>query len=469
MSLIHAVFGSIIGLMGLAILPTVVRGTDYGRSVGNWFANVASEALGRGAIGVESEHEMKLRKLSWEESYRAEKVGEKLITPVKGTVNRWGKRPFTFVDEVKGVTFDLRDVAFGAVEHNAREAGQMVYTSMDTQDGQIRSISHSYRAVLGLEGGHPLDMDLDESVRPLVDGSEDALAWKRTWEGVKRMFALYGEPISMWRLMLPILSTIGGLVLGAYVFGPGSLPGGETNVDSTISFGAFMLIAAPTLSKRVKKVLGVLLVGGIVTVCAMTMGIVPTIWFVGGIVVGGFVPWFISVFIVSALPARICEPVAEAWMKFGLSSFKDPLIWQQDGEFSLEERDEKVSGEKQTYRFCKEYVEFGTATDSEQFGEAGYTAREADAIQSGELDRANHTGAIPHIPENDESTYVATARWMGRFKNSSTGQKQDKAQAEATKEFAGGMSNIDDGTLLKYSLLGFGVTLGLTFLIWGMA
>lgn len=428
-------FGVLGGIVLLLLLPLLARqtetipGADW---IGNAYAAIAMQTLGSPSISVSPNMDFSLRKRGFSQQYSSEyvkKSGKILrVTPVEDTVHRWGSKPFTFVDEKFGNTFDLRDVVFGRVEHELRKDGEMVYEESLYENGRVVDRMTFVRAFLDVGSGtQTVDIDLKQSIDPITDGWEDSQAWSRVREGVRRMFLEQGKGMGLMRIIFVTMSPIAGVMAGFYLFGPGALPGatGGTTIGVGSSlFGLFGLgsddddeeegedesetnqkresfvdgvkqgaAASVRWSKRggfasieIVKTAG----GWLRSVDAVTykraalavsvLGILLAAFFVSPIGAVAFVAAAVTVpatiiigssRVLAAFPAKLCEPVAELWMQLGLMAFDEPVIHQDHGEFGVIEGSSISDEISNQYRFCKHWVGFALDVDPKAFGRAG--------------------------------------------------------------------------------------------------
>jgi hypothetical protein len=418
----------------------------------------------------------------------------------------------------------------------------MTYSEHLYENGELVDAMTFVRAFLDVGSGTQIvDMDLKQSINPITDGSEDAQAWARLREGVRRMFLEQGKAMGLMRIIWLTLSPVAGMMAAFYLFGPGSLPGaaGGTTVGVGASlFGLFgigddddsedgdadgddqpgrarrlgswmresarlaalaalgavgwvwerlLSVDAVTYKRAalITALLGSIALGLVVS----TVGVIVFLIALAGIV---FVIALGSGVVLPALPATISEPVAELWMQIGLMAFDKPTIYQDHGQFCVVEADDIDAADDHEYRFCKHWVRFALEVDPDAYGRAGCDAadlvdyRSSTTIPDGGVEissklptgweptnhitNADHRGLVPSKKTADDritTTWVRTDRWLGRFADSATGTICERAQEEATKEFAGSERPISDIQLIKYSL---GLVLGgliFGFVIWG--
>jgi hypothetical protein len=498
--------GILLGLTVLVLGPPLLQPTRFGMWLANAYAAIAMQTLGRPSISVGANTDLSLRKRSFDDTYDAETLTiggeEKKITMTSGTTLRWGNRSFTFVEEKFGSTFDLRDVAFGRAFMELVRDGSFAYDEyLRDDDGKIIGVRGYVRAFLEPAEG-PYKMDLGESVRPMIDGNEDATAWNRVYEGVRRMFIPYQDAMPVMKLALPGVMLFAGVMGGYYLFGPGQLPGGTAT--RTVGVGAGSVLpwlswggsdgddsshAALDWFREWRGVLGAgLMVAGGLLFAFQAAPATTAIVVVGvaGTVVASALG---SASVISLLPARLSEPFAEAWMTVGLKGVDDPIITQDDNN-CIRVDDGDDDGPR--YRLCKSFVGFDLDVSPAAFGRAGATGKElakfeaamtdggeadlpADLVATKQITNADHTGLVPNVDpmadswsERRQKTFVRTDRWLSRFTDAATGKICERAQQEATKEFADGKPEISDRRLIMLSIgAGVGGLLG-SFVLWGL-
>lgn len=526
--------GILVGLVAILAAPAVLSRTSHGSTVGNWFATVAMQTLTRPSISISPATDFALRRRSFDEDYGHESISAsgktKRVTKIPGSIQRWGGRPFTFVDERFGNTFDLRDVLIGSVEHEHKKDGDMFYQEYEYgAEGSLVNLRTYVRAFFELDEPEPLNMDLGESIHPITDGSEDASAWERVYEGVKRMFSPYQDPVGILKLMLPMLALVGGFFAGFYLFGPGMLPG-EQSSGRPVAVGASLLLLGGS-ADRVREIAGAVwsllraaggrvikataaagratwsflrsvpryrwlqLAGGIVSlsILAGALLIAPTatvILLVATVTTVLLIPLG-SATIISALPAALAEPIAEMWMTLGLKGFSDPIVHQlKNGSVRVDEAaDLGYDDDGPRYRFCKAWVGFITDADAEAFGTAAVTGSKLSQFRStavpdgGEtlpddveptdrISNADHSGFLPTFDALDRRrrnhTFVRTDRWLGRFADASTGSMTERAQQQGTKDFAGGEPAFSDRQIMLFSFVAMALGLVVSLGLWGL-
>jgi hypothetical protein len=510
--------GALLGVVILLMAPSLAAQTRFNEWAGNAYATIAMQTLRRPAIAVSENTEFSLRRRLYDADYRAEKVDDgsdttAYIAKISDTVQRWGQRPFTFVDEKFGITFDLRDVAVGRQVVEYDRDGEMVVSD------RPNSYTTLVRAFIELRERKALKMDLGESVHPITDGSEDAHAWDRVYEAVKRMFLPYQDPVGVLKLALPMLAVVGGFLAGFYFFGPGRLPG-ESGTSQPIGVGATLLLLAAgggrgdgddesdqppsrteRLIQRVRAVesrtwkqlgLSVAIAAAVVTpLVIFQLAFVVFVAAAVGVVV--LLPLMSST-LLSVLPATLAESIAETWMTLGLKAFDDPIIRQTEtSEFGINEAttlQPEFRDTGQRYRFCKSYVGFTCDVTPDTFGPAGVHGtkigeyRPTDVITDGgdlapdgyeptsKISNGGHNGFVPTFEAVDsyrrQATFVRSDRWLARFRDAATGKMAERAQQEATKEFAGGEPPFSDRQIMLFSLAGLAGGMIFSFILWGL-
>jgi len=505
-------FAVMTGFLLLLITPALLGslGTGPAGRVGNIYAAIAMQTLNRASISVSPNADFTLRRRGYDPDYSADWVDvdgqKKRITKISNSVHRWGSRPFTFVDEYLGVSFDLRDVLVASVEHEHKLDGDMTAVEYQYEEGEngdpVLVGANSYvRALLNV--GHEqraLSMDLSQSVNAITDGAEDASMWDRVYEGVKRMFLPYQQSTGFMKLLLPVIGLVGSLFAGFYLFGPGVLPGATGGGRALPVGSTLLLLLTPTdVRERARDnwkaiVASVALL--LVVIMAALLGILSMLLVFAVVVVLTVVLLPLgSATVISALPAKLAEPIAEAWMTLGLKAFEDPIIRQtKDAKFRVDEADElglDESGDR--YRMCKAWVGFTCDVDPDAFGSAAvkgsqiyrYRSSSELATDGGEMlpdgfeptdaiTNADHMGFIPthdelqSSPEKKKATWVRSDRWLRRFANASTGKIAERAQQEATKEFADGAAQFSDRAIIVMTMVATVFGLGSSVLLWGL-
>jgi len=520
--------GVLLGLVVLLAAPPLLKSSERGTTIGNIYAAVAMQTLGSPAISVSSNTKLRLKRRYFDEQYDSEKVtaGDvaRRITKTPGSIGRWGRRAFTFVDEKYGSTFSLRDVLVGYREHELRKDGQMVYQDYHYDDqGRLTGLSTYVRAFFEFAGRRALSMDLSESIHPITDGAEDATAWDRVHEGVKRMFLPYQQSTGVLKLALPMLAVIGGFLAGFYFFGPGQLPG--EGGSQPIGVGATLLLLAAgggdpaeetkdaadeedveqqpsqiercvgwiqSVDTKVWIALGICVFVVATVVPALMIAPAATIAFIVALGATILLLPLGSATVISALPGALAEPIAEGWMTIGLKGFRDPVIQEtESGEYQISECETLPGvGASPRYRFCKAWVGFTCDVSPESFGEGAIRGVDmshfrTEAVTDGgetslpsalepteALVNGGHEGVVPSFEamnaERGSHVFVRTDRWLSRFAEASTGRMTERAQREATKEFAGGEAPFSDRQIMIFGIVGLAVGLGLSFLLWGL-
>jgi len=532
--------GVLFGVVLLLLVPPLVNALDWlpgASSIGNAYVSVAMRTLSQPAISVSNTTSFSLRKRGYDSTYDAETIssgGQSMkLKQIPKSVVRWGGRPFTFVDETFGVCFDLRDVAVGRREHELRQDGQMTFENRIY--GQQDNVLDAYTFVRGffdLDAGHQtLDMDLDDSLHPIVDGSEDAGQWERVREGVRRMF-LSNSKLGLIRIAMPFLGFVAGMMAAFYLFGPGQMPGGGSSVsvgallpfalgggddgdddeddESRIDFeelaatasqwlrqagesakaagGATVSFLQSVSATTYKRLAAALVVVVAVVVAVLVAGVVPVavLGITAGVVAVG-VPLASGV-VGGILPRMLCEPIAETWTNIGLMAFDDPIISQEAEQVVVVEAEETDSDSGERYRMCKQWVGFALHVDADAMGHAGNDRvdlsdyRGTGALPDGGdmqlptgweptevITRADHNGLVPTTSEADSSTvYIRSDLWLSQTADVATGAIAARSHRESLKEFADGRGFWTDGRIMQL-FIGLGI-LGLAFgfMIWGL-
>jgi len=198
--------------------------------------------------------------------------------------------------------------------------------------------------------------------------------------------------------------------------------------------------------------------------------------------------------LLSVLPATLAESIAETWMTLGLKAFDDPIIRQTEtSEFGINEAttlQPEFRDTGQRYRFCKSYVGFTCDVTPDTFGPAGVHGtkigeyRPTDVITDGgdlapdgyeptsKISNGGHNGFVPTFEAVDsyrrQATFVRSDRWLARFRDAATGKMAERAQQEATKEFAGGEPPFSDRQIMLFSLAGLAGGMIFSFILWGL-
>lgn len=526
--------GVLLGLLALLLSAPASKPTRFASWIGNAFGAVAMQTLDRPAISWSTTAMPTLRKRAFDSEANHEYIvidgDRKPLRSVRETTLRWGKRPFTFIDEKKGVTFDLRDVAFGRAYVERKRDSDFSFAAYRTERDETGServvgVDTYVRAFLEAAPG-PYAMDMAASVRPMIDGGEDAGAYDRVWEGTKRMFLPYQDSTGILKLALPLIAFGAALFGGYYLFGPGRLPGSPVR---TVGVGAGVTVpllfgsddgddenaaedddgagggqeADESDTPRRRDRLGawlrewwaVLLAGGgVMAAIAAGLRFAPTTTLfilggAGGVIVG--VP-LLSAAVISAAPASLAEPVAEGWAILAFTAFDDPVVEQlTDRGIHIREGE----GEGPRYRFCKTYVGFDLDRAPEAFGRAGETGEALeepeyrsdaradggadiipnDCVPTSKVTSGGHEGLIPTFDADDpddverrESTFVRTDRWLARFADVATGVRTKHAQQAATKEFADGSPDFSDRQIMLLSLGAAFAGIGISVGVWGL-
>lgn len=204
---------------------------------------------------------------------------------------------------------------------------------------------------------------------------------------------------------------------------------------------------------------------------------------IGAGFVGGAAALPILSLIVGPASRRLGEGLGSLWLTVGLRSFEDPVVnLDADSNYRVVEADELGIDGGPRYKLAKTLVGFDCARDVEAFGHAGHTSSDlvdylpsdglvaadggASVLPRGmaatdQIRNAEHYGMLPDADHlDDHATYVRTDHWLSRFRDAATGRVADRAQQEATREFAGGDPPISDHLLMLGSVglaaVGFG-------------
>jgi len=229
--------GLCVGVVGVFLAPAMLRPTRLGTKIANAYARFVATALKRPAITVGKNSDLTLRQLETDDVFNretAETGGVKRMVSRAGDVHRLGTSPLAFVDEEYGVTFDLRDLLVTSREHRLREDGQIIQTFEQYTNGELTRLQHYFRAFFEFDEREGLSMDLDKSIRPVVDGSEKAHWHERMDEAVRRMFIDRQDGIPFLKMLLPGIGLALGLVAGYYLLGPGVMPGSSGSSGITV-------------------------------------------------------------------------------------------------------------------------------------------------------------------------------------------------------------------------------------------
>lgn len=487
------ILAAVFGFVAFLVAPLALAKTKYGSRLGNSWISFALMAIKRPGIGVTKNGELLLRQLSPDDVYNQETTDiggvEKKIIRTAQNVHRFGKTPLAFFDAQFGITFDLKDLLLGRLAYRHADNGDMVVTDEAFADGELVSRQHYVRAFFEVQGREALDMNLDTSIRPIIDGAEDASMWERMYEAVRRMFIEHQEGLGFWKMMVPVASLGIGFGLGYYIFGPGSMPGSPTGGSSNpVSVGALMLLGltdprdlldehsgAVTWAKRIAA--------GLVGVAVLAGGLLvfgPAVFAIlAGAFIAGFAVYPVLTLILGAVGFGGAK-LADLIMMAGFWGFTEPVVDQtEDDQYRVVEAEDIGLENIPKAKFCRTLVGFSCEVTPESFGHAGYSASDVedfrpsdqlaadggnealprDTIPTDGLVNANHLGFMAADPD-PSTTFVRTDNWLGRFKDAATGDTIDTAMQEAVKKYAAGDPEISDGFMLKLSaglgLIGFG-------------
>lgn len=496
--------GLCFGLAGLFVLPAALRSTKWGAKVGNAYAGFVAWALRRPAITVGKHTDLTLRQLETDDVFDTEVIdtgGVERKVSRAGNVHRLGSTPLAFVDEVYGVTFDLRDVLVAAREHRLREDGQIIQTYEEYAEGKLKRMEHYFRAFFEFDDRPALSLDLDQSVRPVVDGSEKAHWHERMDEAVRRMFLDRKDGMSTLKLLLPGLGFGAGLLLGYYLLGPGQMPGssGSTPIDvgllgltfSTSSIRDWFARARERASeagsgrsppdipwRAIGKLLLALAVLGVIVAAAVTLGVVWTAVALGSLLAGAaLIPLCIALFGALGKGAAL----GELLLSGAFMGFREPTLdLRKDDRYEIVEAEDVDLDDPPRHKFAKTLVRFSCDVDAEAFGHAGYDASDVEDVRdravadgdydpseclprgyepTGKIERGTHQAYVPSDAD-PSSTFVRSDAWLSRFKDAATGSTLDVAEKEARKQYAAGDADITDGRLMLYSILTAAVGFG---------
>ena len=491
------------GFAGLFVIPAALSSTRWGSKIGNAYARFIAFALRRPALTVGKRSDLTLRQLSYDDVFSAEEfeaggVMRKVRRPAEN-VHRLGSTPLAFVDEEYGVTFDLRDLLLSEKALSLREDGQLVRTYSVFEDGTPTRVEHFFRAFLEIAERRAMALDLDDSVRPWVDGSEKAHLHERMDEAVRRMFIDRQEDLSFFKLLVPMIGIGAGLLLGFYIVGPGQLPG-EPVSSSPIDVGAIGLVSLTSgrqwlsvQASRVRETLGsgaggddglnipwwrigkALVATGVL---AITAGIAIKIGMFWSAVIGGsflagfaFLPLLLLVF--GALGAG--AGLGDLMLMAALMGFDEPVInLRADDRYEIREADALGLEDPPKVKVAWTLVGLSCDVDPEAFDGAGATAadledvrdqfaadggRDADeCLPTGfestrEIQKAGHHAYLPTNPST-RSTFVRLDMFLARFRDAATGGLLDVAEKEARKQYAAGDPDLSDQRLMVLSLAG---------------
>ena len=473
-----------LGLGAAAVLLLVMVGPIVAKLVeaGERWATIMSElailAIDRPAIVVGATGRLSIERMAVDEQAQAATIGELKVKPLGDTLLRWGSRKFAMVDEVFGVTFDLRDVLVGDEAVEADMDGRLYLDVERETEGSNPIVYYDDFVNLALpvgQGVQAVDLNLERTLRPVVDGSEDARAFERVWEGVRRMFLEHGEGLPVLKLMAPVFGFIAGGAAAFYLFGPGAMPFSDSRV---VSIGYTVPAFASTKLTRARAKQAIL---AMLAAAAFTLAVfyapLAIVGFLGGIV--GLL--LVVVGIAPILPMAITGPIAELLLRLGLMALDDPTLLQQDGRMRWIDAD--VDGPR--YRLAKTFVSFAVHVDEDTFGKAGmrggqlqrYRSTDTvdglpDDLQLATVEKGGVRSVVPTreaVSEHAGAVWVRTDRWLRRFADAATGRLVEIAQREATKEFGAGDHDVDDNTIMMRSLLaaigGFAISAAIWVLV----
>ena len=439
-----------------------------------------------------------------------------LLRTTRNSTVRCGRRACTFIDGEFGVSFDLRDVAVFQKLSRMDSDGILRSRDQNTgANGQIEFGTLGgigiHQAVCRVDdaGECALDMDLSGSVREWIEGREDATGWHRVWKGVERMFAMRGSALSWLKSLVPVLALIAGLFAAYYLVGPGSLPGAPSSRDIGVGAGSLLLLGlfddgdesgsdgenddaesdaddALQIDNRILAgVAGALIACTTLLILALTapsaIGTLAIAAATSVAVVGAV--WIGSTAIISSLPRVIRDSIGNLWLTLALNGLDDPILYQTaSGTLELRESsDIGLDGSGPRYRIGNNLVGFAVDRSVESFGDAGIRGSKLGTLRSAEqqlnaitdgggpaidvgveyeiTDEVKNGGVYGVIPTRDSmdadkrsGTYVPTDKWMSRMADAATGKISERAQLEATKEFADGESGFSDQQLMYLSL-----------------
>jgi hypothetical protein len=504
------VFGLVAGIILSLFLPTLLARTRLASWAGNaWFA-FAAKAMKRPAVSVGNRGSPSLRQLSFDSTYEQETVEvgevEKKITRTAGAVHRVGATPFAFFDERFGVIFDLRDLLVGRLEHELREDGEIVKTHTEFgEDGEPTLTEHYWRGFLEIEERPGLDLDVESSVRPITDGSEEADWWSHVYEAVRRMYILRQEEVSVLKMIIPFAVGGAALFVGYYVFGPGPMPGtgGGTSAPDAVSVGWLILTGAGggALGKArrilaavkeqmpwvaIAKTIGLTAAIALAGLLSVAAGPFNAVLFWGSLLIGfGILP--LITLIMGA--AGYGGPLAELFLWGGIQAFDEPILnLTSDDRYRFVEADALGLEDHPRVRIAKSWIGLSCDVNPDAFGRAGYAASDvADYQPPKEFTPDGGSSVIPRgytpaegmrkagkdafVPRSlsPDTTYVRLDAWLRRFKDAATGHGVDTADREATKDFAAGDPKWSDEKIMSMSVkaaiagLGFWGVVALVF------
>ena len=457
-----------LGLGAAAVLLLLMVGPIVAKvaEAGDWWANLmgglAILAVDRPAIVVGATGRLSLERMHVDEQAQAASIGDLKVKPLGDTLLRWGSRKFAFIDEVFGVTFDLRDTLVGDEAIESDMDGKLHVEVEQQTEGSNPIIYYDDYVNLALpvgQGVQAVDLNLERTLRPVVDGSEDARAFERVWEGVRRMFLEHGEGLPVLKLMAPVFGFIAGGAAAFYLFGPGAMPFTDNRIVS-IGYTVPAFASTQLTRARAKQAIIAMLAAAAFTL-AVFYAPLAIVGFLGGIVA----LMLLIIGIAPILPMAITGPIAELLLRLGLLALDDPTLLQQDGRMRW--IDEDVDGPR--YRLAKTFVAFAVHVDEDTFGRAGmrggqlqrYRSTESveglpEGLQLATVEKGGVRSVVPTreaVSEHAGAIWVRTDRWLRRFADAATGRLVEIAQREATKEFGAGDQDVDDNTIMMRTLL----------------
>jgi len=198
--------------------------------------------------------------------------------------------------------------------------------------------------------------------------------------------------------------------------------------------------------------------------------------------------WIGSTAIISSFPRALRDPIGNLWLTLALNGLDDPILYQTAAG-TLELRDSAdigLDGSGPRYRIGSNLVGFAVDRSVESFDGAGIRGSKLGTLRDDALESNSITdvaavsdgGQVESLPADYElttsiqnggvhgvvpsydamdadkrsGTYVRTDKWMSRMADAATGQISERAQLEATKEFADGESGFSDQQLMYLSL-----------------
>lgn len=504
------------GFAAVFVLPATLKSTRYGTKIANAYARFTMFALRRPGLSFGKHADLTLRQLSYDDVFDAEEIESggvaRKVRRTAENVHRFGSTPFALIDEVYGVTFDLRDMAVAEREHRHREDGQMVRTfAKFNNEGEATRVENFCRGFFEFEKRPGLSLDIDDSVRRIVDGSERAHWHERMDEAVRRMFIDRQEGLPFLKLLVPAISLGIGLLLGFYVLGPGQLPGGDTGA-SPIDVGAMFAVSlsgfggwARSQLARVRdglsggggssgglvpwRRLGKTLAGlAILAGLAFAASAIGLFWsgVIGGSFLAGYAVLPLLLLLLGAL--GVGAGLGDLMLMAGLMGIREPVLdLTEDDQYRFVEADDLGLEDPPKAKLAWTLIGLSPEVSPEAFGHAGYDAADVEEIRdqiatdggrdaddvlpkgyesTREITKANHSAFVPSDPD-PSTTYVRADMWLARFRDAATGTSLDTAEKEARKEYAAGDPDLSDQRLMGYSALaaagGFGFWVVMAF------